>query len=293
MEVNRCANQRRYWLFNIILMLILVVIFLFFNSRLILADSNEDKGNITVFAAASMINVTEKIAAEFTSRYGSRVVTVYAASSRLAMQIQFGAPAHVFISANLKWMDYLESKGLLVEESRVPVASNKLVIIAPLRENDIRNNSNKKIIQNNINGGNHYLYSNSSIFEELKNGRLAMGDPDDVPAGEYAREALLNLGLWENVAKKIAPMPNVRSVLSVVERAEAPLGIVYHSDTMASDKVKVIAEIPQFEHQTILYPGAVIVGAPPEAYKFLSYFLGNKAQAIFKENGFLPPSSKD
>tara|TARA_Y100001934_G_scaffold283803_1_gene407210 strand:- start:13898 stop:14818 length:921 start_codon:yes stop_codon:yes gene_type:complete len=291
-QLRICQENANYlwqrWLIFFIVLVILFIVLIPTSDNLHAENKgHENKGNLVVFAAISMINALENLAEQFSRSEGIKVVTVFASSSRLAKQIQFGAPAHVFISANVKWMDSLLDKGLIEKNSLVKVVSNKLVLIKPFHELDYAENHENNIIEFLPDKKIIYLDSETNIFEMLGEKRLAIGNPDYVPAGMYALEALKKLGLWHEVANKIAPMPNVRSVLSVVERGEAPIGIVYNSDAKTSNKIKVIGEISHNDHQTIIYPGAVTSDAPPIAHKFLKYLLGYEAQAIFSKNGFI------
>lgn len=235
--------------------------------------AEDDGGPVMVFAAASMVGALEAAAVAFTEAEGTPVTTVFAASSRLARQIEAGAPAHVYVAANEMWMDYLFARGQMEAGSRVALAGNALVLVAPV-------GAGPDAIA---------LEDARPIVEVLGERRLAMGDPDHVPAGAYARAALEALGLWPDIAARIAPMANVRAALAVVERGEVPLGIVYASDAAASERVRVVATFPAGSHPPIVYPGALVAGAPSAAVRFLDYLAGPDGARFFARHGFSEP----
>jgi molybdate transport system substrate-binding protein len=195
----------------------------------------------------------------------------FAASSALARQIEVGAPADLFVSADEEWMDSLERKGLLRRGTRRPSLGNRLVLIAPAA-------SRARLT----------IAPRFPLARALGAGRLAMADPDVVPAGKYAKAALTSLGVWPSVRARLAPAENVRAALAFVERGEAPFGIVYETDARASAKVRVVGRFPAATHPPISYPIAALRrSANPEA-DGLRRFLGSPAgKAVFRRFGFL------
>lgn len=226
---------------------------------------------ITVFAAASLTNAMQDIAKEYKKEKNVDVVSSFASSSTLARQIEAGAPADLFISADQKWMDYAVDKKAIDTATRETLLGNSLVVVAP-----------KASEQANI-----AVDANTPWTSLLKGGRLAVGDPDHVPAGIYAKEALQKLGAWETLSPKLAPAEDVRGALALVERSEAPLGIVYGSDAVASKGVKVVGTFPEDSHQKVEYPIAVIDGHKNATVSaFYDYLKGPQASEIFKRYGF-------
>lgn len=226
---------------------------------------------VTVFAAASLTSALNEIREKFLGKGGDTLRVSYAASSTLARQIENGAPAHVFVSADLEWMDYLEGKGLVDGASRLNLLGNMLVLIAPAgsRLTNLR------------------LEVDNSIMDALGDGRMATGDPDHVPVGKYARQAFETLGQWKAVEGRLARMDSVRSALAMVERAEVPLGIVYATDAAVSSKVKVVATFPGALHAPVIYPVALVKGREsPAARAFIAFLQGNEAKGIFTKYGF-------
>ncbi len=226
---------------------------------------------ITVFAAASLTNAMQDIAKEYKKEKNVDVVSSFASSSTLARQIEAGAPADLFISADQKWMDYAVDKKAIDAATRETLLGNSLVVVAP-----------KASEQANI-----AVDANTPWTSLLKGGRLAVGDPDHVPAGIYAKEALQKLGAWETLSPKLAPAEDVRGALALVERSEAPLGIVYGSDAVASKGVKVVGTFPEDSHQKVEYPIAIIDGHKNATVSaFYDYLKGPQASEIFKRYGF-------
>ena len=230
-----------------------------------------DEGKITVFAAASLTNAMQDIAAEYKKEKNVDVVSSFASSSTLARQIEAGAPADLFISADQKWMDYAVDKKAIDTATRQTLLGNSLVVVAPKA-------SEQKA----------FTIDNNTHWTTLLNGgRLAVGDPDHVPAGIYAKEALQKLGAWETLSPKLAPAEDVRGALALVERNEAPLGIVYGSDAVASKGVKVVGTFPEDSHQKVEYPIAIIDGHKNATVSaFYDYLKGPQASEIFKRYGF-------
>ncbi len=230
-----------------------------------------DDGKVTVFAAASLTNAMQDIAAEYKKEKHVEVVSSFASSSTLARQIEAGAPADLFISADQKWMDYAADKKAIDTASRKTLLGNSLVVVAP--ETSKRDNV--------------AIDAKTDWTRLLDGGRLAVGDPDHVPAGIYAKEALQKLGAWATLSPKMAPAEDVRGALALVERNEAPLGIVYGSDAVASKGVKVVGTFPEDSHQKVEYPLAIIDGHNNATVSaFYTYLQGPQASAIFKRYGF-------
>lgn len=230
-----------------------------------------DEGKITVFAAASLTNAMQDIAKEYKKEKNVEVVSSFASSSTLARQIEAGAPADLFISADQKWMDYAVDKKAIDTSSRETLLGNSLVVVAPKAS---------KLDKVTID-------AKTDWTRLLDGGRLAVGDPDHVPAGIYAKEALQKLGAWETLSPKLAPAEDVRGALALVERNEAPLGIVYGSDAVASKGVKVVGTFPENSHQKVEYPLAIIDGHKNATVSaFYDYLKGPQASAIFKRYGF-------
>jgi len=233
------------------------------------AAKAQDKA-ITVFAAASMKNALDDVDAAFTRQSGIKVVASYDASSALMKQIEGGAPADVFVSADLKWMDYGAQKRLIKDDTRSNLLGNTLVLIAA---------KNSKIEHVTIAPG-------FDLAKLAGDGRIATGDVAAVPAGIYARAALENLGVWSSVQPKMAMTANVRAALVLVARGEAPLGIVYATDAKVEPGVKVVGVFPEDSHDPIVYPVAATAGAKPEATAYLAFLRSPAAKTIFEAYGF-------
>jgi molybdate transport system substrate-binding protein len=225
--------------------------------------------DVTVFGAASLSDALKEIAANYQKQSGKQVAVSLAASSVLARQIEASGGADVFISADLDWMDYLDNKSLIQHDTRENLLGNKLVLVAG------------KDVSANITIAPHF-----DLLGALKGGRLAMADPDSVPAGKYGRTALISLGAWSSVVNHVVNAENVRVALAYVARGEAPLGIVYETDAKADSNVKVVGVFPESSHQPILYPAALVKDAKPEARTFLAYLASPAARAVFEKDGF-------
>jgi molybdate transport system substrate-binding protein len=230
----------------------------------------------TVLAAASLQEALNEAADSFARQRHPRPVLAFAASSALARQVQAGAPADMFVSADEQWMDALAAKRLIVSASRRNLAGNALVLIEPA------NGRTRLVITRGF-----------PLARALGPGRLALADPAAVPAGIYAKAALTNLGVWPSVAGRIAAAENVRAALALVERAQVSLGVVYATDAMASGKVRVVSRFPSDSHPRIVYPVALIAPineriANPEAELFRRFLLGREGQAILRRHGFGP-----
>jgi len=226
---------------------------------------------VTIFAAASLTNAVQELAGDFTKATGVAVKTSFAASSALARQIDSGAPADLFFSADREWMDYLQAHGLIRAGTRRDLVGNSLVLIAP---------ADSRI---------HLAIApHFALGAALGDGRLAIGDPDSVPIGRYGRAALTSLGVWNDVAGRLAPVDNVRMALAYVARGEAPLGIVYRTDALIEKKVRIVGEFPAATHPPIVYPIALTAAANAEARRFLDYLAGSAGDAVFAKYGFTP-----
>ncbi|WP_280563240.1 molybdate ABC transporter substrate-binding protein [Chromohalobacter sp. 48-RD10] len=233
---------------------------------------------VKVFAAASLTDAVGALAEAYERDHDVDIVPVYAASSTLARQIANGAPAAVYLSANERWMDWLGAQDGITLSHRHDVLGNRLALIAP-RDSDLDRLT---------------LDETASIAERLGEGRLALGNPEHVPAGIYAKQALTSLGQWQALAPRLARADNVRSALALVERGEAPLGIVYSSDAQASDKVKTLGTFPDASHDPIVYPVALIGESPSEEAAALAKWLeSDEASAIFQRFGFATLSAGD
>ena len=230
-----------------------------------------DKPVITVFAAASLTNVLQELGDKFTERSSISIKFSFAASSALAKQIENGAPADVFFSADIEWMDYLQTRKLIQIPTRHDVVGNQLVLVAP---------ADSKI---ELKISPHF-----PLAAALGNGRLATGDPDSVPVGRYAREALTKLGVWNDIEARLVRADNVRSALVFVDRGEAPIGIVYATDAQMDKKVRVVDVFPEDTHLPIVYPLALTAAAKAESIEFVDYVRGPVGNATFKKYGFLP-----
>ncbi len=228
---------------------------------------------VTVFAAASLTNALQKIAEQYQQQNGVEVVSSFASSSVLARQIEQGAPADLFISADQQWMDDAVAKQSVDNATRVTLLGNDLVLIAP-------KNTKPPAVT---------LSAATDWKSLLKGQRLAVGDPAHVPAGIYAKEALQKLGAWQSLESKLAPASNVRAALALVERNETPYGIVYGSDAVASKDVVVVGSFPADSHKPVEYPMAMVKGHQSAAASaFWHYLQGPEAAAIFKQYGFTP-----
>lgn len=226
---------------------------------------------ITVFAAASLTDSLKSIADAYQARTGNKIALSFGASSTLARQIEQGAGADLFFSADTDWMDYLNKAGLIAPASRKDLLGNQLVLIAA--------SGNARDLK---------IAPHFDLAGALGDGRLALADPASVPAGKYGKAALTALGVWDSVASKLAPAENVRVALQYVARGEAPLGIVYATDAKADPTVRVAGVFPQASNPPIIYPVALTKTASPQARDFLAFLEGAEARAIFVKAGFSP-----
>ena len=225
---------------------------------------------IIVFAAASLKNALDEVDSAFTKASGTSVTASYAASSALAKQIEQGAPADVFVSADVQWMDYLAERALIQPNSRFNLLGNKLVLIAP---------ADSRIAGVTIDNG-------FNLAKLAGDGRIAVADVRAVPAGIYAKRALESLGTWAQAEPKLAQAENVRAALALVARGEVPLGIVYKTDAMVEPKVKVIGIFPDGIYPAITYPVAVTTSAKTGAARYIEFLRSTAAKAIFERFGF-------
>ncbi|MDB5511751.1 MAG: molybdate transporter substrate-binding protein [Enterovirga sp.] len=223
-----------------------------------------------VFAAASLKNAMDDIAGAWVQSGKAAPRVSLAASNTLARQIEQGAPADIFVSADLDWMDYADSKGLIRRDTRVSLLANAIVLVAP-------KDSHATVA----------MGPGLDLAAALGAGRLAMGNVEAVPAGKYGKAALEKLGAWERVKDKIAQAESVRAALLLVSRGEAPLGIVYATDAAADPTVRVVATFPADSHPPIVYPVALTRDAThPDAAAFLAYLRGPVAKSAFEKQGF-------
>ena len=226
--------------------------------------------DVVVFAAASLKNALDDVNAAWTQETGKKAVISYGGSNALAKQIEAGAPADLFLSADLDWMDYVASKGLIRQETRVSLLGNALVLIA----------SKEARVTVSIVPG-------FDLAVPLGTGRLAMANVDAVPAGKYGRAALEKLGAWDGVKAKVAQADNVRAALLLVSRGEAPLGIVYRTDAVSDPSVTIVGTFPDGSHPPVLYPAALTAGSEkPDAQAFLAFLRSDKAKPFFEKQGF-------
>jgi len=248
---------------------VLAALALSITALLVQAKAAEDKA-ITVFAAASMKNALDEVDALFTKQSSINVAASYAASSALMKQIEQGAPADIFLSADIQWMDYGVTQNLIKKDSRENLLGNRLVLIA---------SKDSKIDKVTIAPG-------FDLPGLIGNGRIATGDVRSVPAGLYAKAALEKLGVWSSVEPKLAMAEDVRAALALVARGEVPLGIVYETDAKVDPSVKIVGLFPEDSHPPIIYPVAMTEKAKPDTAKYLACLTAPEAKAIFERYGF-------
>lgn len=237
-------------------------------SLAVAASSAFAENKVIVFAAASLTNAMTEIASQYEAEKSVKVTNSFAASSALAKQIENGAPADVFVSADLKWMNYLKGKNKVAPESITKLLGNRLVLIAPKGQ------------------GFKVQMDKSFEFGKAFEGRLCTGDLESVPVGIYAKQALTNLNWWNAVKTRIVGTQDVRAALTFVERGECTAGIVYETDAKVSNKVEIIAAFPEDSHEPVFYPAALVAGAHKEGKDFLDYLHTSKAGAVFEKYGF-------
>jgi molybdate transport system substrate-binding protein len=226
--------------------------------------------DITVFVAASLSDALGEIEKSWAARTGHDAAISFAASSVLARQIEASGGADMFISADRDWMDYLDKRNLINIRSRHDLLGNHLVLIEPASSRiELR------------------IGTNFDLAGALQGGRLAIADPDSVPAGKYGRAALTTLGVWPSVADHLAKAENVRVALAYVARAETPFGIVYTTDALSEPRVRIAGTFPDATHPPIVYPAALTKDARPLAASFLAYLSSPQARAVFLKDGFV------
>jgi molybdate transport system substrate-binding protein len=234
------------------------------------AFAQTPEAKLVIFAAASLKDALDEANAAYQREKGQETATSYAASSTLAKQIEAAAPADIFISADLDWMDYLAKRNLIKPGTRANLLGNRLVLIAPA-------NSNVKLA----------IGPDFPLAQALGDGRLAIADPDSVPAGKYGKAALEALGVWSSVANRLAPAENVRATLLLVSRGEVPLGIVYQTDANSDKGVQVVGTFPDNTHPPIIYPIAVVAASTnPRAPGYIALLKSPTARSIFEKQGF-------
>jgi molybdate transport system substrate-binding protein len=226
--------------------------------------------DLTVFAAASLKEALDEVTRGFAATSGHRVVVSYAASSALARQVEAGAPADLFLPADLEWMDYVADRKALRPGSRVNLLGNSLVLIAPA--------ASKATLA---------IAPGFRLAAVLGGERLAMANPDAVPAGKYGKAALESLGAWKEVEARVARAENVRAALALVSRGEVPFGIVYRTDALADPGVRVVGTFPASSHPKIVYPVALTATAKPQAAELLAWLRSPEARRIWENRGFV------
>ncbi len=238
------------------------------------ATALAQSSTLTVFAAASLREAMEKIGTAFEEETGTRIVFSFAGTGILARQVEAGSPAALFLSADTAWMDYVRDAGAVKPETIREIASNALVLVGPA-------------------GSPAVALTAKDLTARLEDGRMAIADPDTVPAGRYGKAALESLGLWPAVSGRLAPMENVRVALAAVARGDTPLGLVYRTDAAVEPDVSVLAELPQDSHPRIRYLAALTgPQSPPVAPAFLAYLETPRAQEILQSLGFLTDKMK-
>jgi molybdate transport system substrate-binding protein len=234
-----------------------------------MAHGADTADSLTVFAAASLTDVMQELGSAYTKETGTKVEYSFAATSTLARQVESGAHADVFFAADQEWMDYLDQRSLIQKATRRNMLGNRLALVAPV--------SSTAQLQ---------IKANFPLLAALKGGRLAIGDPDSVPVGRYARSALTNLGVWQDVADHLVLADNDRTALAFVARGEAPLGIVYETDARIDKNVRIVDLFPENSHLPITYPIALTNNATAKAVAFLQFLRGPAAASTFEKYGF-------
>jgi molybdate transport system substrate-binding protein len=236
-----------------------------------LPSASTEGGNVIVFAAASLKNALDDVNTQWQRETGKKAAISYAASSALAKQIAAAAPADIFMSADVAWMDDVAKKSLIKAETRKDLLGNEIVLIAP------KDSAVEVSIEPNF-----------DLAGLLGDGHLAMANVDSVPAGKYGKAALQKLGVWDSVSGKVAQADDVRAALALVSRGEAPLGVVYRTDAAADPKVKIVATFPKDSHPPIIYPIALLASSSnPDAAAFLDYIKSAAAKPLFEKQGFV------
>ena len=249
---------------NLLSKLIFTLTLIFISS---LSIAEPDK-KVVVFAAASLTNAIDEISSNYEKETKTQIQTSYASSSTLAKQIENGAPADIFISADMKWMNYLKEKKALSDTSIVKLLNNTLVLISPK-------------------GKSFKVEMNPSYnFDSVFNGKLCTGETESVPVGIYAKQALKALTWFDKIKSRIVGTQDVRAALVLVERGECDAGIVYETDAKVSDRVEILSSFPEDTHEAIVYPISLTIGAKSEASEFYQYLKSEKAKAVFIKYGF-------
>ena len=234
------------------------------------AQTQAQTKDVVVLAAASLKNALDDASAAWTKESGKQTKISYAASSALAKQVEAGAPADMFVSADLDWMDYLDQRKLIKPGTRANLLANEIVLIAP-KDSKVALKIDKGF----------------ALKQALGDGKLAMANIDAVPAGKYGKASLEALGVWPSVSDHVAQAENVRMALLLVSRGEAPLGIVYQTDAAADPGVKIVGTFPADTHPPIVYPIALLsTSANPDAAAFLAYLKSPAAKPFFEKQGF-------
>ena len=234
------------------------------------AHTSDAPDSVIVFAAASLTDVLQELGGAYTKETGTKVEFSFAATSMLARQVESGADADVFFSADQEWMDYLDQRGLIQKATRRNLLGNRLALVAPAAS----------AVQLQIK-------PNCPLLAALNGGRLATGDPDSVPVGRYARSALTSLEVWSDVADRLVRADNVRAALAFVARGEVPLGIVYETDARIDKRVRVVDLFPTNSYPPISYPIALTNGANAKAVSFVEFLRGPTGTAAFEKFGFI------
>lgn len=241
-----------------------------FAASVALVAAQAHAATVTVFAAASLKEAMDAQARAFEANTGNKVVASYGASNTLAKQVEGGAPADLFISADFDWMNYIDQRHLLAPGTRVTLLRNALVLIAPAAS----------VVSLKIAPG-------FGLAAALHGEKLAMANPDSVPAGKYGKSALMNLGVWTTVEKQVARAENVRAALVLVSRGEAPFGIVYATDALADKGVRIVDTFAADSHPPIVYPAAMLAASrSPAARPLLDYLRSGAADALWQRYGF-------
>lgn len=234
-----------------------------------LASFAQEPERILVFAASSLKDVLEDAGAQFDATHDTKTEFSFGGSQVVSRHVVAGAPADVLVTADAAWMDFVAKNGAVVGDSVAQLASNGLVLVGSASQPDLS-----------------VELTEDSLASVLAGGRLAMGEPETVPAGRYGKEALTHLGLWDGVAEQLAPMENVRVALAAAARGEVPIALVYSSDAKAEHGVRVLAEFPEESHRKVVIPGALTSTHSKSSEEFMEFLKSADGQAIFKAHGF-------
>lgn len=251
---------------NLVLLLVTIVLFVSCGQ-----SKKKEKKELELFCAASLTDVVSEISADFEKETGWKVRLNLASSGTLARQIEYGAEPSIFISANKKWLDYLDDQGKTIPETSKKVAANKMVLVAP---------ANSKIQP--------FVFTSEIKLPELFEGRISIGDPQHVPAGAYALQIFKNLNCEKELEPRFLPAKDVRSALMVVELGEVEAGVVYKTDALKSEKVKILTEFPDSLHNPVNYYMAIVKGRENEnSLQLYKYIVSEKALPIWEKYGFI------